>query len=80
MEDRSVYVIANATLVAILVCIISFLFSSVTKTNMQLSEKVGALHLAFEEVYQQKNYIKGIFNVIAEGFVTINHEYLESVL
>lgn len=68
--DRSIYMVANGTLLTLLLFIIAVLYSSATGANRKLKSKISDLHLALEEVKRQKDYIEHIFNVVPEGLIT----------
>ncbi len=72
-RDTSIYFYSYSFLVFILLIAIINLYSSVFAAKNSLELKVLETENALEILQNQKDYIEGIFNVVPEGLITIDH-------
>ncbi len=70
--DTTVYVIATACLLAVLLNTIVLLYSRISNANKTLESKIDDLRRAVEEVRKQKEYIEQIFDVVPQGLITVD--------
>ncbi len=72
-RDTSIYFYSYSLLIFILLVMIINLYSSVFTAKKSLELKIVETENAMGILQNQKDYIEGIFNVVPEGLITIDH-------
>ena len=73
-RDTSIYFYSYSFLIFLLLVVIINLYSSVFAAKKSLELKVTEIEKAMEVLQSQKDYIEGIFNIVPEGLITIDHD------